>query len=95
MQIDKTDIGKMETQLKQWGAKLDGIVVNVDKAGDDISKEYRKQIDDLKTKQQTVQSKLEKLKTSGGEKWETLKTGFESAWSELEGALKKLKKDPK
>jgi thiamine monophosphate kinase len=48
-------------------------------------------IDDLKTKYQAAQTKLAELKAAGGEKWEVLKTGVESAWSELEAAFKKLK----
>jgi hypothetical protein len=31
------------------------------------------------------------LKTAGAEKWDTLKTGMETAWSDLEAAFKKMK----
>jgi septation ring formation regulator EzrA len=81
----------METQLKQWGARLDEIVAKVEKAGTAVKADHRKRVDDLKAKYQAAQSRLAEVKAAGGEKWETLKTGVESAWSELEAAFKKLK----
>ena len=91
MEINKTDVGKMETQLKHWGAKLDDNVAKTETAGTDAKTEYHKQIDDLKKKHKAAQIRLNELKTAGGEKWETVKTGVESAWNELELAFKKLK----
>jgi hypothetical protein len=81
----------METQLKQWGAKLDQIVAEAEKAGTKVNVGRRKYVDDLKAKYQAAQSKLNELKAAGSGKWEILKTGVESAWNELEAAFKKLK----
>jgi hypothetical protein len=92
--MKKTDarVGKMETQLKQWGAKLDELVAKAEEAGAEAKIDYRKRIDDLKSKHQEVQSKLAELRAAGGEKWEILKHGVESAWKELEVAIKKMTK---
>ena len=84
-------VGKMETQLRQWGAKLDELVVKAEGAGTEAKADYRKRIDDLKAKHQVAQAKLDELKAAGSEKWETLKAGVESAWNELDVAFKKLK----
>ena len=86
---DKVD--KLETQLKQWGAKLDELVAKADRAGTTARIDNRRRIDDLKAKVQAAQSKLDEVRTAGSERWETLKTGVESAWSELELAFKKLR----
>jgi peptidoglycan hydrolase CwlO-like protein len=91
MEKTQADVGKLETQLKQWGAKLDELVAKADRAGTTARIDNRKRIDDLKAKVQAAQSKLDEVKTAGREKWETLKTGVESAWAELELAFKKLK----
>ena len=56
MKPQEKHVGKMETQLRQWGAKLD------------------------------------EMKAADTEKWETFKTGVESAWNELEVAFKNLAK---
>jgi peptidoglycan hydrolase CwlO-like protein len=91
METREAHVGKMETQLKQLGAKLDELVAKAGEAGTEAKSDYRKRIDDLKSKHQTAQSKLDELKVAGSEKWETFKTGVESAWNELEDAFKKLK----
>ena len=84
-------VGKLEAQLKQWGAKLDQLVAKAEKAGAEVKIERRKYIDDLKAKVQAARSKLAEVKAAGGEKWGVLKTGVESAWNEIEAAFKKLK----
>jgi peptidoglycan hydrolase CwlO-like protein len=91
--MEKTEdkVGKLEAQLKQWGARLDELVAKADRAGTAARIDNRKRIDDLKAKVHAAQAKLDEVKAAGSEKWETLKTGVESAWSELELAFKKLK----
>jgi peptidoglycan hydrolase CwlO-like protein len=91
MEKTQENLGKLETQLKQWGAKLDELVAKADRAGTTARIDNRRRIDDLKAKVQAAQSKLDEVRTAGSERWETLKTGVESAWSELELAFKKLR----
>ncbi len=91
MERTEEHVGKLETQLKQWGAKLDEFVAKADKAGTTARIDNRKRIDDLKAKVHAAQAKLDEVKAAGSEKWDTLKTGVESAWNELELAFKKLK----
>ena len=85
------DLGKLETQLQQWGAKLDEFVAKADRAGTTARIDNRKRIDELKAKVKVAQAKLDEVKTAGSEKWETLKAGVESAWNDLEIAFKKLR----
>lgn len=84
-------IGKLETQLQQWGAKLDELVAKADEVGAETKAEYRQAIDELGKKYQTAQAKLAELKTAGGTKWELFKNGIEHAWSDVETAFKGLK----
>lgn len=91
METMEAHVGKMETKLKRWGAKLDKLVAKAEEAGTDAKNDHRKRIDDLKAKHQMAQAKLDELKTAGSEKWETFKAGVESAWNDLETAFKKLK----
>ena len=84
-------VGKLEAQLKQWGARLDQVVAKVEKVGTEVNAEKRQRVDELKAKYQAAQSKFGELKAAGSEKWDTLKTGVETAWSDLEAAFKKLK----
>jgi histidinol dehydrogenase len=91
MEKNKAHVGKMEKQLKQWGAKLDELMAEAEKAGTEAKVDYRKRIDELKSKHQAAQLKLDELKAAGSEKWETLKTGVEKAWNDLDVAFKKMK----
>jgi hypothetical protein len=80
----------MEKQLQHWGAKLDELVANAKEADKEADIDYHHRVDELKAKYHVAQAKLEELRDVGGDKWDTIKTGFESAWYELEVAFKKL-----
>jgi hypothetical protein len=88
METTEANVGKMETQLKQWGAKLDELVA---KANTEAKADYHQLIDDLKAKYQIVQSRFDELKAAGSDKMATFKDGMESAWNAVEVAFKKLK----
>jgi multidrug resistance efflux pump len=90
METREAKVGKMEKQLKEWGAKLDGLVAKAETAGTEAEIDYRKRIDDLRAKYRVSQSKLEELKAGGSEKWATFETGVESAWNELRVAFEEL-----
>jgi hypothetical protein len=90
METMEQHAGKMETQLKHLGGKLDALVAKAEAAGADAKVDYRKSIDDVKAKYQIANTKLHELKTTGGAKWETMKAGVEAAWTDLEVAFKKL-----
>jgi hypothetical protein len=92
MEIIEANVGKMEAELKQWGAKLDKLVAKVEAAGSEVKVDYRKGVEDLKTKYRLTQSKFAELKTAGGAKWGIFKNGVESAWSDLETSFKTLTK---
>ena len=87
--VDK-NLSKLESQLKLWAAKFDEVVAKANVAGQQAKVDSRKQLDELKSKLQVAQSKLDEAKAAGVEKWETLKQGLERSWQELESAFKKL-----
>jgi hypothetical protein len=91
MESTQEHMGKLEAQLKQWGARLDQVVAKAEKVGMEVNAEKRKRLDELKAKYQAAQSKFGECKAAGDEKWEIFKTGVETAWSDLEAAFKKLK----
>ena len=92
MKIAEANVGKMETELKQWGAKLDKLVAKVEAAGSEVKIDYRKGVEDLRSKYRLTQSKFDEFKTAGSAKWGIFKTGVETAWNDLEASFKKLTK---
>jgi hypothetical protein len=90
METRQAQIGKMEKQLQQWGAKLDDLNEKITAAGDKAKADERQLVLELRAKQQRAQQKLDELKAASGDKWDTFKSGLESAYNELESTFKKL-----
>jgi hypothetical protein len=90
METVEAHVGKMEAELKSWGAKLDALVAKADAAGTGAKIDYRRRLDDVTARYEVAQSKLHKLQAAGSGKWDTFKADIESAWSDLETAFKKL-----
>ncbi len=91
METAGQEVGKIETRLRQLGAKLDRLVAKADEAGTDAEIEYRRTVDQVKDKRALVQSRLDAYKAANGQKWDSFKGGIETAWHDLENALKAIK----
>ena len=90
-EIAEAHIRKMETQLQRWGANLDELVAKAETAGSaEVEVDYRKGIDDLKSKYQVAQAKFAEFKTAGSSTWGAFKSGVDRAWNDLEGAFRRL-----
>jgi hypothetical protein len=90
METVEAHVGKMEAELKQWGARLDQLLTKVDAAGTGAKVDYRKRLDDLKEKYVVAEARFAELKAAGSAKWDTFKSGVETAWNDLERAFTKL-----
>lgn len=84
-------VGEMETQLKQWGTKLDELAAVAEKAGAEAKLAHHKRIDDLRPKYQMAQMKLNELRAAGIENGVAIQASIDSAWKELEVAFRNLK----
>ncbi len=89
METVAAHVEKIETQLKQWGVKLDELVAKAGQAAQ-TKVAHRLQLDDLKAKHRAAQAKLDELKASHRDRWDTFKSGVETAWREFELAFQKL-----
>jgi hypothetical protein len=85
------EVGRIETRLRQLGAKLDRLVAAADEVGSDAKTDYRKRIDHVRDKQALVQSRLDAYRAANGQKWESCKGGVETAWGELADAYRAIK----
>jgi len=79
---------KLEAQLDEWKADINKMKAKADKADADTQLAYYKQIEELRSKQESAQEKLKALKEAGDDAWEDLKAGMDSAWDSLGNALK-------
>lgn len=78
---------KMESQFKEWEAKINQLRARAEKVSAEVKIEYYEQIYTLRTKQAAARSKLQELKKTGENAWQDLKAGVETAWKELKNAL--------
>ena len=89
------EIGRIETRLRQLGAKLDRLAAKADEvqgeAQTEARAEYRKLIDLAKSKQEAVRGKLDAYRAAKGQTWDNFKGGVELAWHDLTAAFQALK----
>ena len=61
--------------------------MKADEASASAKTKYQDEIKNLQGKLHEAQNRLQKLKASGGDAWETLRDGSEKAWGDLRGAV--------
>lgn len=85
------EVVKIETRLRQLGARLDRLVANAEAAGTELKVDYRHQVDLAKEKHAAVHDRLRTFRAAKGRKWDDFRGGVETAWHDFENALKALK----
>ncbi|MCC5899399.1 MAG: hypothetical protein EA395_02995, partial [Phormidium sp. GEM2.Bin31] len=83
--------GKMETQLQEWGAKIDELQAKAEQAGGDAKDDLNQRIDNLKSKRDDMQKHLADLKSASDDAWSSLKSGFQNAWDEFSRSVEEAK----
>jgi hypothetical protein len=91
METAGQQVGRIETRLRQLGAKLDWMAAKAAEAGAEVKVDYRKEIEHTRDKHAAVHSKLAAFRAANGQKWDAFKDGVESAWHDLENAFKALR----
>jgi hypothetical protein len=84
-------VGRIETEVVQWGARLDDLVVQAEVASSDVPVARPSGIADLKSKYRATQTKLAAWKNVSGIKWGSCKLRVEQAWNDLETAFQALR----
>ena len=78
---------RIDAQLKEWSAKIAEMKAKADVAEANIKAEYQKQVELLRIKKAETQAKLEELKKTGDDAWETIKAGLDHAAHDLKTAI--------
>ena len=82
-------VAKLEAQIKEWGAHLDGVAAKAQKATADARGAVQKQLEEGKAKLVAARQKLDGLKGVGADKWEEAKTKVEGFWKEARAAFER------
>jgi nucleotide-binding universal stress UspA family protein len=78
---------KIEAQLREWGARIEGLKAKAEKSKAELKIKVEKQIEELRNQEDVAQQKLWELKKSGENAWEGLKTGLEESLDGLKDAF--------
>ena len=81
---------KLETQLKEWKAKIETLEARGAKLTSEAKTEFMKEIEELRQKKGIVKEKWNELQKVSGDSWDTMKEGVEKAAAELKGALDRV-----
>jgi len=84
-------IDQMTAQLKEWSRKIDELEFKARAAKADARITYENRIKDMKSKRESVVTRLQELKGAGNEAWESMTTGVEAAWDEFKHAFAEAK----
>lgn len=80
---------KIEALLKEWEAKIDGLLAQADAAAASARSRYQEHLPALQAQLEVARQKLHELKGEGGEAWEEIKDGMEEVWEDLKQAFDK------
>lgn len=80
---------KLESQLKEWDAKLEQLRAKARQAKAEIRAEFEARLEALAGERAVAQEKLRELRQRGEWAWEDLKDGADEAWNELRAAIER------
>jgi nucleotide-binding universal stress UspA family protein len=81
-------VKKVETQLRDWGVKIDSLKVKAESSAAGAKAAYLKQIEEIGKKQEAAKRKLQELGESGDLAWQDLKSGVDQVLEDLKKSVK-------
>ena len=84
MGLKEAYLEKTQEQLQLWQSKIDTLKAKAETLEAEQKVKYYEEIEDLRIKQQRVQTKLDEIRSASDSAWEEVKTGVELAWKELQ-----------
>ncbi|MGF1675411.1 MAG: RAQPRD family integrative conjugative element protein [Rivularia sp. (in: cyanobacteria)] len=78
---------QVKAQLDKLNAQIDQMKAQAAEAKADAEIDYHSMVEDLSSKRDAVQEKLEEIGKASEDAWLDLKIGFETAWNDLNQAF--------
>lgn len=87
--IEKDEyIQKLHTKFDELNEEIDKLKVKAEAVKTEKIAKYQRHIEDLQGKRKTIEKMVAKLRASGNERWQDLKSDLDSTWDSLEDAVK-------
>ncbi len=78
---------KMQARLDEWKAEVDKLKAKSSGASADVQLDINRQIKMLERNIEEGKAKLSEIAAAGGDAWESIKEGVESAWDALKSGV--------
>ncbi len=78
---------KAQARLDRMNAQIDELLARFNETKADAKLTVKNQFEDLTDQQETVEIKIEQLKDAGGDAWDDMTSGLDSAFDELESSF--------
>jgi multidrug resistance efflux pump len=87
--MDKKDlyVEKMKAQLDLWADELEQMEAQAHMAEAELKIRYLDQLETLRQQREKARRQLTRIRESGDEAWEELKTGTDAAWDDIREAF--------
>ncbi len=82
--------GKVEDILQELGKKIDLLIAETKKAGNNVTDEAENQIHKLKEQKEKLEDEFKSFSSSSGEKWEHAKIHLNEAATEIRRAFEAM-----
>ncbi len=86
---------KLNAQLREWTAKVEVVKARIAQGSANVRIEYHTQIEAWTTKESAIRKKLEDLRIASAEKYDSVKTTIQEAWTELSQLTNSISKEEK
>jgi len=84
-------IEQMKAKLDEWNAEIAELEAKARQAEAQGRQRYLDHLENVKSKRDEGQRKLEEIRSASGDSWETLKTGAETIWEDVKKTLKETR----
>ena len=84
-------IDVMSRQLKEWSAKIDELESQMGSVNAEMKSAFQQHLLDIKDRRDAMARKLQDIRSSSGDAWETLATGMDNAWDVFKISFKSAK----
>ena len=80
---------KLEAKFREVKARIELLEAKAAQVKAESKIEYQRHLDELRQKRDAMRSRLDEIKTTGGEAWRDIRAGMEKAADDLKEAVDK------
>ena len=83
-------IDQTTAQMREWSAKIDVFKAKIAKESAGVRLDYHSKIENWQEKESVLKQKMADLRAAGEEGFESIKTGIQSIWSEMNNIISSI-----